>query len=114
MIRLLRRRLSATAEGAVAASPSASPSKLEKPLPNNLFHRIADVGRPTIPLYPVLEQWVREGRTVKKHDLQTIIKKLIGLYRFGHALEVPGKSSSPLMPPNLVFLKIVAHFSCKI
>ncbi|KAF8672448.1 hypothetical protein HU200_049659 [Digitaria exilis] len=85
MFRLLRRRLSTTAEGAVAASPSASPSQT---LPDDLFRRIADVGRPGIPLYPVLEQWVREGRTIKKHALQVMIKKLVGLKRFSHALEM--------------------------
>jgi hypothetical protein len=44
---------------------------------------------PGLQLTPVLEQWtVAEGRPVEKHDLQAIIKKLVGRRRFSHALEV--------------------------
>ncbi|CAN6323585.1 unnamed protein product [Urochloa humidicola] len=85
MFRRLLRRLSTTAEGAVAASSSPSPSHTPR---GDLFRRIADVGRPNLPLSPVLEQWAREGCTAKKHTLQAIVKKLIGLRRFAHALEL--------------------------
>ncbi|CAL4934216.1 unnamed protein product [Urochloa decumbens] len=85
MFRRLLRRLSTNAEGAVAACSSPSPSQ---PPRDNLFRRIADVGRPNLPLSPVLEQWAREGHTAKKDTLQAIVKKLVGLRRFAHALEV--------------------------
>jgi len=47
-----------------------------------------DVGRPIAPLSPVLEQWAREGHTIKKHTVQAIVKKLVGLRRFANALEL--------------------------
>lgn len=98
MYRLLLRRFSTAAEGGAAASPSPSTSMsptLRQPLPEDLYRRIMNVGRPYIPLSPVLEQWDQEGHTVKKFVIQTIVKKLVGLHRFAHALEVPGKPSSP-------------------
>jgi hypothetical protein len=100
MYRLLLRRFSTAAEGAAAASPSTSPSTsmsptLRKPLPDDLYRRIMNVGRPSIPLSPVLKQWDQEGHTVKKFVIQAIVKKLVGLRRFAHALEVPDKPSSP-------------------
>lgn len=85
MFRLLLRRLSTAAEGAVAASSSSSPSQA---LDGDLLRRIKDVGRPHLPLTPILEQWVQEGHTVQKHVLQAIIKKLVGLRRFAQALEL--------------------------
>ena len=97
MLRRLLRRLSTTAEGAVTASPSSSPSQSQS-VPDGLYRRIMDVGRPNAPLSPVLEQWAREGHTIKKHTVQAIVKKLVGLRRFANALEVLGKSSFPLNP----------------
>ena len=90
MFRRLLRGLSTTAEGAVTASPSSSPSPSQS-LPDDLYRRIADGGRANVPLSPVLEQWAREGHTIKKHTVQAIVKKLVGLRRFAHALEVLGK-----------------------
>ncbi|KAJ1294956.1 hypothetical protein BS78_01G186100 [Paspalum vaginatum] len=82
MLRLLHRRLSTAA---VAASPSRSSSQ---PLSDDLHRRIMDVRFPHLPLSPVLEQWAREGHTVKKHVLQAIVKKLTRLRRFAQALEL--------------------------
>ncbi|CAL4942636.1 unnamed protein product [Urochloa decumbens] len=87
MFRRLLRRLSTTADGAITASPSPSPSP-SQPLRDDLYRRIADVGRPNLPLSPVLEQWAREGHTTRKHNIYGIVKMLIGLRRFAHALEV--------------------------
>ncbi|CAN6310579.1 unnamed protein product [Urochloa humidicola] len=85
MFRRLLRRLSTAADGAVATSSSSSPSQ---PPRDDLFRRIADVGRPNLPLSPVLEQWAREGHTTTKRTIQTIVKKLVCLRRFAHALEL--------------------------
>lgn len=112
MFRRLLRRLSTTAESAVTASRSLSPSQ---PLHDGLYRRIADVGHPCLPLSPVLEQWAREGHTIEKHTIQAIVKKLVGLHRFAHALEVRGKSSTrldPHPPPSIFFLYIPAHSPC--
>ncbi|XP_062205064.1 pentatricopeptide repeat-containing protein At2g20710, mitochondrial-like [Phragmites australis] len=89
MFRLLLRRLSTAAENHVAASASSSPyPPLRRPLSGDLYRRIAEVGSPHLPLAPVLGQWALEGHTVEKHVLQAIVKKLIGLRRFAHALEL--------------------------
>ncbi|CAM0956585.1 unnamed protein product [Alopecurus aequalis] len=80
----LLRRLSTAVEA--AASPSHPPPL---PLPDSLYHRVAAAAIPHLQLIPVLEQWaVAEGRPVEKHDLQDIIKKLVRLRRFSHALEL--------------------------
>ncbi|XP_062205067.1 pentatricopeptide repeat-containing protein At2g20710, mitochondrial-like [Phragmites australis] len=88
MFRLLLRRLSTAAEGAAAAASPSPPPPLRRPLSNDLYSRISEVGRPHLPLAPVLEQWALEGHTVEKHVVQAIVKKLIGLRRFAHALEL--------------------------
>lgn len=89
-------RLLSTAAGAVdkrvsSASPSPSrPRSRQRSLADGLFPRIVAV-RSTNQLAPVLEGWVREGRTVEKTVIQSIVKKLIGLRRYAQALEVPAK-----------------------
>lgn len=94
MYRLLRRSFSMAAEGSAAAassSPPPSTSMSSTPgqhLPDELYRRIMNVGRPSIPLSPVLEQWNQEGHTAKKFVIQAIVKKLVGLRRFAHALEL--------------------------
>ncbi|KAK3152979.1 hypothetical protein QOZ80_2BG0166070 [Eleusine coracana subsp. coracana] len=93
MYRLLVRRLSTAVVGAdksVAARsafPSISRSKLRSS-PDDLFPRIAAVGNTSLPLAPVLEEWAREGRTVEKAVIQSIVKHLIHFRRYAHALEL--------------------------
>lgn len=55
--------------------------------PDRLYKRISPVGDHSISIVPVLDQWVREGRTVDKRELQLIIKELRLYKRFKHALE---------------------------
>ncbi|KAL6641274.1 hypothetical protein ACP70R_019455 [Stipagrostis hirtigluma subsp. patula] len=92
MFRLLLRRLSTAAKkhvASVAASASLSPSPpLRRPLSTDLYPRIWEVGSPHLPLAPVLDQLAREGHTVEKHEVQKMVKKLIGLRRYAHALEL--------------------------
>ncbi|KAA8519810.1 hypothetical protein F0562_014100 [Nyssa sinensis] len=56
--------------------------------PGSLYRRISPLGDPRVSVVPVLDQWVREGRTVGKEELQLIIKELKVYRRFKHALEV--------------------------
>lgn len=120
MYRLFRRSFSMAAEGSAAAASSSPPpstsmsSTPRQHLPDELYRRIMNVGRPSIPLSPVLEQWNQEGHTVKKFVIQAIVKKLVGLRRFAHALEVPGKPSSPLnlRTPQIAFFlrfSLISH-----
>ncbi|XP_049385150.1 pentatricopeptide repeat-containing protein At2g20710, mitochondrial-like [Solanum stenotomum] len=53
-----------------------------------VFARIAPLGSPDVSMVPVLEQWVEEGKTVVKSELQWIIKRLNSYKRYKHALEV--------------------------
>ncbi|KAG5556314.1 hypothetical protein RHGRI_006800 [Rhododendron griersonianum] len=55
---------------------------------DSLYRRISPLGAPTASIVPVLDQWVEEGRGLKKEQLQNIIKELRRYSRFKHALEV--------------------------
>ena len=80
----LLRRLSTAAETA-----AASPHPPRRPLADSLYRRVTAVWNPRLPLTPVLEQWaVTEGRAVEKNNLMCIVKKLVRLRRFSHALEL--------------------------
>ncbi|KAJ0088198.1 hypothetical protein Patl1_32845 [Pistacia atlantica] len=54
----------------------------------DLFRRITPVGDTTVSIVPLLDQWVQEGRTVEKEQLQLFIKELRSFRRFSHALQV--------------------------
>lgn len=54
---------------------------------NNLFSRISPI-RHQSHVIPVIEQWVEEGRKVKKIELQRIIRDLRSRKRYAHALQV--------------------------
>ncbi|KAE9465686.1 hypothetical protein C3L33_02399, partial [Rhododendron williamsianum] len=55
---------------------------------DSLYRRISPLGAPTVSIVPVLDQWVEEGRGLKKEHLQNIVKELRRYGRFEHALEV--------------------------
>ncbi|CAN4078943.1 unnamed protein product [Withania somnifera] len=52
-----------------------------------VYARITPLGSPDVSMVPALEQWVKEGKEVKKTELQWIIKQLISYKRYKHALE---------------------------
>ncbi|XP_058204339.1 pentatricopeptide repeat-containing protein At2g20710, mitochondrial-like [Rhododendron vialii] len=56
---------------------------------DSLYRRISPLGAPTVSIVPVLDQWVEEGRGLKKEHLQNIVKELRRYGRFKHALEGP-------------------------
>ncbi|XP_031283658.1 pentatricopeptide repeat-containing protein At2g20710, mitochondrial-like [Pistacia vera] len=53
-----------------------------------LFRRITPLGDPAVSIVPMLDQWVQEGRTVEKEQLQLFIKELRSSRRFTHALQI--------------------------
>ncbi|KAJ8755546.1 hypothetical protein K2173_022125 [Erythroxylum novogranatense] len=55
---------------------------------NNLYSRVSPLGDPRISVIPVLDKWVEEGRKVKAHDLQRLVKSLRSGRRYKQALEV--------------------------
>ncbi|XVF70321.1 hypothetical protein PTKIN_Ptkin11bG0152400 [Pterospermum kingtungense] len=68
---------------------------LQNPVRRNCLHsRINAIGRPSCSVAPVLQQWVKEGKTVNEFQLQRIIRDLRAHRRFGHALEVSKWMSS--------------------
>ncbi|KAJ4975805.1 hypothetical protein NE237_000911 [Protea cynaroides] len=54
----------------------------------SLYKRISPVGDPNASIVTVLNQWIEEGRTLCKRELQAMVKKLRVYRRFKHALEV--------------------------
>lgn len=55
---------------------------------DTLYHRVILVGDPKISVVPVLDRWSEEGKPVEKKDLQSMVKQMMGLRRYSHALEV--------------------------
>ncbi|XP_057455676.1 pentatricopeptide repeat-containing protein At2g20710, mitochondrial-like [Lotus japonicus] len=55
---------------------------------DTLFFRISRTGDPAIPVTPLLNQWVQEGRPINHGDLQFFIKQLRSFRRFKHALQI--------------------------
>ncbi|KAH9325261.1 hypothetical protein KI387_005439, partial [Taxus chinensis] len=54
----------------------------------HLFRRISRVGGdPSCSVIPELQRWVAEGRSIRKVDLQLIIKELRKFGRHTHALQ---------------------------
>ncbi|KAJ0088200.1 hypothetical protein Patl1_32847 [Pistacia atlantica] len=53
-----------------------------------LFRRITLLGDPAVSIVPLLDQWVQEGGTVEKEQLQLFIKELRSFRRFTHALQI--------------------------
>nr|GMC88210.1 pentatricopeptide repeat-containing protein At2g20710, mitochondrial-like [Ipomoea batatas] len=53
-----------------------------------LYRRISPVGDPNVSVLPILDQWIEEGKTADKVELQRIIKELTRFRRYKHALEV--------------------------
>ncbi|KAJ0089363.1 hypothetical protein Patl1_32856 [Pistacia atlantica] len=54
----------------------------------DLFRRISTLGDAMVSIVPLLDQWVQEGRTVEKEQLQVFIKELRSFRRFTHALQI--------------------------
>ncbi|XP_028807908.1 pentatricopeptide repeat-containing protein At2g20710, mitochondrial-like [Neltuma alba] len=55
---------------------------------DSLYLRISRSGDPNISMACLLDQWVEEGRPVKRSELHKIIKQLRKYRRFSHALQV--------------------------
>jgi hypothetical protein len=55
---------------------------------DSLKLRISRAGNPKVSIIPVIEQWLKEGNSIKQSDLQNFIKLFRGHRRFSHALQV--------------------------
>ncbi|XP_027347449.1 pentatricopeptide repeat-containing protein At2g20710, mitochondrial-like [Abrus precatorius] len=55
---------------------------------DSLFLRISKAEDPTMPMAPILDQWVEEGRDIKHSQLQFFVNQLRRYRRFNHALQV--------------------------
>ncbi|KAM0960453.1 hypothetical protein ACFX2I_025394 [Malus domestica] len=53
-----------------------------------LHVRISQAGNPRVSIVPILNQWVEEGRDVKKWELQSFIKLFRKHRRYSHALQI--------------------------
>ncbi|GKD37992.1 hypothetical protein Tco_1258199 [Tanacetum coccineum] len=56
---------------------------------DNLYRRISPVGDPNVSMIPILDQWEKEGKTVRFQQLIVIIKSLRKFNRYTHALQGP-------------------------
>ncbi|XP_010242929.1 PREDICTED: pentatricopeptide repeat-containing protein At2g20710, mitochondrial [Nelumbo nucifera] len=55
---------------------------------DTLYRRISPAGDPRDSIVPVLDQWIKEGKTFTRDYLQRIIKRLRHYRRYKHALEI--------------------------
>uniref|UniRef100_A0A0D6RA33 Pentacotripeptide-repeat region of PRORP domain-containing protein n=1 Tax=Araucaria cunninghamii TaxID=56994 RepID=A0A0D6RA33_ARACU len=55
---------------------------------DSLYKRLSRLGDPNLSAVAVLQQWIDEGRKVKKWDLQGYVRQLRKYRRYKHALEV--------------------------
>lgn len=55
---------------------------------DSLKLRISRAGNPKVSIIPVIEQWLKEGNSIKQSDLQNFIKLFRGHRRFSHALQI--------------------------
>jgi hypothetical protein len=55
---------------------------------DSLKLRISRAGNPKVSIIPVIEQWLKEGNSIKQSDLQNFIKLFRRHRRFSHALQV--------------------------
>ncbi|XP_057455677.1 pentatricopeptide repeat-containing protein At2g20710, mitochondrial-like [Lotus japonicus] len=64
-----------------SSSSSSSPT-------DSLFLRISRSGDRAIPMTPLLNQWLQEGKLINYSELQFFIKQLRASRRFNHALQI--------------------------
>lgn len=74
---------------------------------DTLNKRISLIRDPKVTILPVLEKWIEDGNTVRKLDLQWLIKRMIHYNRFDHALEV--STSILYFLSLLLILKFYQH-----
>ncbi|KAL3574415.1 hypothetical protein D5086_025028 [Populus alba] len=55
---------------------------------DSLKLRISRAGNPKFSIIPVIEQWLKEGNSIKQSDLQNFIKLFRRHRRFSHALQI--------------------------
>lgn len=55
---------------------------------DTLYRRLSPVGDWSVSIVPILNHWIKEGRSVNKVQLQRIIRELRRYKRYKHSLEV--------------------------
>lgn len=97
----------------VLASLLFSTKTPTKPLSSShsttLCRRIEAIRDPRVSIVPVLDQWVKEGNTVDKHHLVSLVRLMKDYKRFKHALEVFISQSPSFFD---FFLLIIDCFMC--
>ncbi|KAF5204658.1 Pentatricopeptide repeat-containing protein [Thalictrum thalictroides] len=53
-----------------------------------LYNRVSSVKDSKVSIVPILDQWIQDGNTIKKNQLQAMIKQLKLSNRFQHALQM--------------------------
>ncbi|KAM2269180.1 hypothetical protein TB2_046927 [Malus domestica] len=91
MIKLLGsnpRRVNAISGSSCALFCSIKAAASSQPPFEPLYIRISRAGNPRVSVVPILNQWVEEGRDVKKWELQSFIKLFRKYRRYSHALQI--------------------------
>ena len=69
---------------------------------SSLYDRIQAVRDPKASISPLLNQWIEEGQTVSKPQLQSLVRIMKDFRRFHHALEVTRFLCLSFLPLYLV------------
>ena len=73
----------------------------------SLFDRIRAVQDPKVSISSLLNQWIEEGHTVSRPQLQSLVRAMKDFKRYHHALQVTHSFHSPsFLPLYLVSEKI--------
>lgn len=84
---LSRRAYSSLQKPQIRTRTRTRPSR-KSPIFESLYRSIAHLGDPNVSVVPALDEWIRQGNSAKKWDLQRVITELMTSKRFRHALEV--------------------------
>ncbi|GKB76873.1 pentatricopeptide repeat-containing protein [Tanacetum coccineum] len=74
---------------------------------DSLYSRISPVGDPKVSIIPILDQWEKEGKTVRSQHLIAIIKSLHKFNSYTHALQLSEWMSH--RKPNLQPAGVAVH-----